>query len=145
MSDRVEIKVAGATVEVRTLRWRDGMEFLKRFTAHFKNLVRYQDGKPVMDLDTEQLPELIASATDLCEFLVRKSTGQDDAWIDDRTPVEILEVLNAAIPLNLSPRLFDVGKATAGAVGAALGLDPKASAAPSTSSSPRATASPTSK
>jgi hypothetical protein len=130
------ISIGGETVEVRELRWPEALGFLEELAKQAGQFLT-SDGR--LTFQADQLSRIIQESGGLVEYLVTKATGKDSGWLNARTPVEVLEVLQAAIELNVSPELFARGKALAGRLQSV--FDKRPTGHPSTNSSPNAATS----
>jgi hypothetical protein len=107
----VNATVAGEKVAVREMAWRDSLEFLSMLSEHGTKMVS-EEGKFAFNL--KRLGELIQSSEELANFLILKSTGRDAEWLNALPFREGLELLDAAISINLSPEMFATGKKVEG-------------------------------
>lgn len=112
----IQLKLHDGPVTVHELPWLDAKEFLKRLSTHFSTLTNaYIQGKS--DVSIEQLTDistLIGNTTELADFLILKSTGKDQAWLDSRTLTEAAALLQASLETTLNDGLLDLLKKTAG-------------------------------
>ncbi len=97
------VKVQGADVEVRELRALDLLAFFKLVGEHAK---KFLNDKGDVVFNIEKLIEVVNSSEELVEFLILKSTGCDAEWFRTISPGELLDLLDAAIELNLSEDLL---------------------------------------
>lgn len=97
------VTVQGQTVEVRELRALDVLQFFKLLSGHARKLANEQ-GNITLSLD--RLAELVTGTEELSQFLILKSTGRDDAWFKSVAFGESLDLLDAALELNLSEELL---------------------------------------
>ncbi|MEW6306273.1 MAG: hypothetical protein AB1705_22630 [Verrucomicrobiota bacterium] len=97
------VNVQGEAVEVRELRALDALQFFKLLSAHAGKLVNDQ-GNITLSLD--RLVELVSGVEELARYLLLKSTGRDEAWLRGVSFGESLDVLDAALELNLTEDLL---------------------------------------
>jgi hypothetical protein len=126
------LTIAGGEWTVQELNWRDGMTFLGMVSKHAGEIIGGDLQK--IEIDFAKLPALIGNVKELGDFLLTKATGRKQEEIDALRFQEALEVMEAAIELNLSEELLQRGKSVAGRVGAAFGV--KKTKAPETSPAP---------
>lgn len=102
----VEVRLGNETVAVNELAWPDAFEFLGRLGRHAGQLLDAQ-GKLTFTFD--RLAELVTQTQELAEFLVLKSTGRDPAWLHALPFSQGLELLSAALDVNLTEDLLKNG------------------------------------
>lgn len=107
------------SIAVRELCWREAVSFIARIGQHAGSLVG-PDG--ALTLSVERLASVVAETAALAEYLLTQAAGLTPEQISALRPVEALDLLDAAIDLNLSPELFARGKTVAARVSTALGL-----------------------
>jgi hypothetical protein len=99
-----ELKLAdGTPVTIRELSWPDALVFISKLAKQAGSFTS-SDGR--LEVSPEKLSEIVISAQDLSEWLVLKSTGKDDAWLKERTFSEGLDLVEAAVSMNLRPDFF---------------------------------------
>lgn len=122
------VSITDQTVTVRELRAVDGLEFIKHLSKHAGQLM----GMAQLGVTNEALAEVIVGAADLSAFLVLKSTqgAVDPAKVnlDD-----FLEVLKAALEINISDVTLKKAVAVADVVKTRLGLKTLSETSPSPS------------
>lgn len=99
-----ELKLGTETVAIRELSWPDAMVFLSKLAKQAGQFTT-TDGR--LEVTPEKLAEIVTSAQDLSEWLVLKSTGKDAEWLQQRSFSEGLDLLEAALSMNLRPDFFD--------------------------------------
>ena len=92
-----------STVAVRELRAIDALEFVKRLSGYFGSIQNAADGSGRIRIE---IAALITGATEVSEFLVLKSTGRDRAWLEQLGAEDLLDVLHAAVDLNVTEGLI---------------------------------------
>jgi hypothetical protein len=97
-------------VEVREMRWPDALAFLQ---ALGKEVGQVMTTTGNISFTPDKLPDIIGQSGALIEHLICKATGRDAAWLNTLTTGEMLDLLDAAVELNVSPELFARGKAVA--------------------------------
>lgn len=97
------VKVQGEDVEVRELRALDMLAFFKLVAAQAG---KFFNAKGDVVFNLEKLSDLITGSEELVQFLVLKSTGRDAEWLGKVSPGELLDLLDAAIELNLTEDLL---------------------------------------
>lgn len=100
MDPKVEIRVRGETIAVREMPWPKAIEFTRKLGLHARKLV---DDQGAFVFDVGRLVELIGGTAELAEFLVVESTGKPAEWISALRTSEMLEVIDTALSINLSP------------------------------------------
>lgn len=110
----VHAVIAGEKVPVREMPWKDTMEFLGMLSQHGTKMVSEEEGKVKFTLDMRRLGELIQSSEELATFVILKSTGREPDWLNKLPFREGLELLDAALSINLSPEMFASGKKVEG-------------------------------
>lgn len=117
------VPLASGDLIARDLPWQESLEFLRLLSGHAKELLAAvnapgNEGKTNETLLAQLLPkltELITNAGGLSMFLLTKSTGKDAAWFAENLgTLETLEVLDAALEVNLSDELIALGKKVGG-------------------------------
>jgi hypothetical protein len=118
---QITVKLASGEIVVRDLPWQDSLEFLKRLSVHAKDLFQgaitiTAEGKPQVDLAVllPKLSDLVVNTGELAGFLLTKSTGKDEAWLASLGTIEAVALLDAALEVNLSEGLIELGKKVAG-------------------------------
>jgi hypothetical protein len=114
------VSAGGRQVEVRELKWKDLLAYLRKMGASLGEIVGV-DGKFVVS--RESVEKLIGQGTDLADELIRKTCREPGEWIDELSVSDALALLEAALELNLSGDLIERGKRTAGRIAQAFGLD----------------------
>ncbi|HXG46254.1 MAG TPA: hypothetical protein VNO52_01420 [Methylomirabilota bacterium] len=133
------IAVNGQEVEIRELRAIDALAFAKLLA---EQLSRIAGAGQQLVIDLGKLVELVAASEQLSNFLVLKSTGRPAAWLAEITLADYLDVLEAAIELNLREDLQKKFVALGGRVARILNLQKTTLPGPSSGSSLGATAPP---
>jgi hypothetical protein len=130
----IPVKVRGETVDVRELTWKDYLRAVKDLTGTILKLMG--EGGTTLVLNREKILEAITAQEDLVGWVIEKSTGKDQAFINSLSARELLPLLIAVVDLNLSEEVIGPGKELAGRMGAALGLKTASPESLTTSSAP---------
>lgn len=112
------------SVEVRQMPFLKAMEFIKKIGALAGNLIddkgqfklakfKGKGADKMMELDLSFLQTLIGDSADLMIFVIKHSTGKEEAWVEKLSAAEGMEVLKTALELNLSDEVLALGKETA--------------------------------
>jgi hypothetical protein len=120
----VELTVRNEKLLVRELPWPDALQFLQLLSGHAGKMIG-EDGR--MKIDFGRLSALVTSSQEVSEFLMLKSTGRDQAWLAQLSFRECLDVLDAALSINLSPEMFNAGKKIEGRLRSLFGSEPATS------------------
>jgi hypothetical protein len=115
----IEVSVRGEQVEVKELVWTDAMELFKRMTGLATGLLNEQ-GKIILNKDL--ILQMFAANEQLIVFLLKKSTGKDEAWINGLSALDFMKLMTAAVELNLREEIVSTGKGLGLAVTSRLGL-----------------------
>jgi hypothetical protein len=108
-------------VQVRELAWPEAIQFLQLLSGHAGKMIG-EDGK--LKVDFSKISALVTSSQEVSEFLMLKSTGRDQAWLAQLSFRECLDVLDAALSINLSPEMFNAGKKIEGRLRSLFGSEP---------------------
>lgn len=96
----VTVPLAGdQTVEVRELSWVNALAFYNKLRNQAKALL---NEKGDLVLDSAKMLDVVGENVELAAWLVEKSTGKDAAWIEQRSLSEMLDIISAALELNLT-------------------------------------------
>lgn len=107
MSDTIKqrtkaVPCIGRTIVARRMAWKATRDFLKKLSAHIREMgVAKFDAAAVV----AKLPEIITSADDLTEFLLVKSTDLTLEQINDLDTLDGLNLIEAALEVNLDDEL----------------------------------------
>lgn len=127
----VELTLRNEKLLVRELAWPDALQFLHLLSGHAGKMIG-EDGK--LKIDFSKLSALVASSQEVSEFLMLKSTSRDQTWLSTLSFRETLDVLDAALSINLSAEMFASGKKIEGRLRSLFG---SAEPASSTTTSPQ--------
>lgn len=109
------------TVAVRELRWGDAIGFIQLLSAELSGLVGV-DANGRAAIDSTKIPELVRTSSALTDYLVEKSTDITPVELRDSSASDALEVIDAALEVNLNDTLLGklrkVGARVMGAFGA---------------------------
>ena len=107
------------------MRWKDYMFVVKELTSNVLKLVDNADlGSLVagnVSIKKEKLVEVISENETLVGWIATHCTNLTDAQVNDLTGTEMVELLDAAVALNLSERFMTAAKKVAGSLGEVLG------------------------
>ena len=95
----LEVKFGDKTIEVRELMWPDALQFYAKLRAQKKNII---DGEGNLVLSAATILEVVNENIELAQWLVLKSTGKEEAWLNELTMSQMLELVTAALEVNLS-------------------------------------------
>ena len=112
-------------MEVREMNWRDAMGFLGMLSAHAGKMVN-RDGQFAMT--EEALRGLVLGTKVVADDLMLKASKLPQEEIDNLSMREALDLIDAALDLNLSEELITRGKKFAGRFGSLLGGPAQAAA-----------------
>ena len=118
------LKVDGLELEVREMAWPKALELFKRLGARLAVLVAAQrlageESEAYLQRIAASFGELIAGAEDLSTLLLQSSVScparpGDTAWLADISVGGFIDLLDAAIEMNLRPEVLARGKKLAG-------------------------------
>lgn len=111
-----EVEINGEKVKVGELTWHAMLELLKKLSAHVALLIK--DGK----FNLDQIVEVITSTGELADFIVAGATGKDAQWFQELPLGDAMEVLEAAIEINLSDTIIGRAKKAGGRLRESLGI-----------------------
>lgn len=140
LSHKREVTVQGNKATVSEMSWPDTFEFLKQLSTHAGKLT---DEKGSFKFDLTKLTDIVINTRELSEHLILHSTDPLPV-MKDLSFVEGLELLDAALEMNLSEELVAKAKNVGARFGRALGIKfgvkitKTLSSEPSTSSSGKA-------
>ncbi|MBI5689241.1 MAG: hypothetical protein HZC55_04030 [Verrucomicrobia bacterium] len=138
---RPEITVTLSTgpVVVRDLPWQDALEFLRRLSLQAKEILAHAVSPDTGRIDLAQLlpklSDLVSGAGELSLFLLTRSTGKDEEWLRQHGTLETLALLDAALEVNLSDGLIELGKKAAGRLARVMPATSTTSATPPSATS----------
>ena len=136
-----EVNIGDQTVKVRELKWSDTLEFLKQLGGYIGKLM---NEKGEVAVTPDLIVEMVTSTDELTTSLLRRCTDLEVEAIAQLPMTAALDLVDAALELNLSDDLIAKGKNIAGRFQKFAGVAPRmampASARPTISSSPRDTA-----
>lgn len=120
----ITVSLGSEKITVRDLPWQEALEFLRLLAGHAKGLMAdivkpAAGGKVEVNVGAllPKLTDLITNASELSDFLLTRSTGKDSAWLAQRSTLEIFALLDAALEVNLSDGLLELGKKVGGRLG----------------------------
>ncbi len=117
-----EIPLRGETVVVREMRWKEAIAFTEKLSGLAREFTE-PDGRLVVT--PEKLGAVIARSGDLATQLLERTTGLGRETLDDLRPVEVLDLLAAAIEVNLHEDLLGKARGVGQALSRSLGLATK--------------------
>lgn len=107
-----EVAVGGnKSIKVRELAWPDARAFLAELGGFLAKLV---NEKGEIRIDVGIITEIITASDELVASLILKTTGLNKTELDKLPIGAVLELLDAALELNLSDDLLAKGKKIAG-------------------------------
>lgn len=95
----VSVPLRSGSVEVRELAWPDARTLYDKLVVQSKSLF---DHEGTLKLDAAQVTSLIGENIELSTWLVLKATGKDEAWLNQRSLSEVIDVAVEAALLNIS-------------------------------------------
>lgn len=114
-----EVPLRNETVTVREMRWKDAVAFTEKLSGLMGQFTE-PDGRLVVT--PEKLGAVIARSGDLATELLERATGRGREFLDELRPVEVLELLAAAVEVNLHEDLLGKARAVGQALSKALGV-----------------------
>ena len=117
-----EVPLRNETVTVREMRWKDAIAFTEKLSGLTGRFTQ-PDGRLVVT--PEKLGAVIASSGDLATELLERATGRGREILDELRPVEVLELLAAAVEVNLHEDLLGKARGVGQALSKALGVQSK--------------------
>lgn len=130
----VTVKLRGGrTIEVKELTWKDYIRAIKQMTDSLLKLIANQKNKPAnaleiasaegsLVIDRDKLIQAIGDQEDLVGWVIQKSTGEAQEWVDQLSAAEALAILDAVVGLNFTEEVIASGKALAGRMGGVFAL-----------------------
>lgn len=130
----VTVKLRGdRTIEVKELAWKDYLRAIKQMTESLLKLIANQKNKPAnaleiasaegsLIIDRDKLVQAIGEQEDLVAWVLQKSTGQSQEWVDQLSAADALAILDAVVSLNFTEEVIAAGKALAGRMGGVFAL-----------------------
>jgi hypothetical protein len=106
-----EFMVGEEKVTVREMLWPDALAFLRKLGTY---LEKFMNEKGEMRVDLGLITEVITATDELATMLIAKSIGKDEAWLAALSMSQGLEILGAALEVNLTEDLLEKGKKIAG-------------------------------
>lgn len=98
-----ELTVNGKTVQVRELRAVDGLQFIKHLGEFFSDFQKESEDRGG---SRNAIGAMVLGSTELSQFLVLKATGNPNEWMTEISTEEFLDVLTAAVELNITEGLI---------------------------------------
>lgn len=132
------VPLKSGPVLLRDLPWQDALEFLKRLSTHAKDIMaaaQAGDGKLDLAALLPRLTELIANVGELSTFLLTKSAGRDEEWLEQFGTLETLALLDGALEVNLTDGLLELGKRVTARLARVMPANPTTSATPASATS----------
>lgn len=116
-------------VNVREMKWGKAIAFVRLLSAELAGLITVDArGKP--NLDLSKLPEIVGSSETVSRTLILSSTELTDEELDELPAGTVLELLEAAIDMNLTEELLGKGRRIGAKVSGVFGASPQAPAPP---------------
>lgn len=136
-----ELKIGDESFVVRELAWSEALDFLKKLGGYLGSLM---NDKGELVVTVSGLTDLISNTQELSATLVAKATGRTAESFENLSLGQMLDLIDAALELNLSEEIIAKGKNIAGRFQRFAGKTPRmatpASAQPMTTSSGKVTA-----
>lgn len=110
---QITVPLESGAVTLRDLPSQEAFEFLRRLASHAKDVLAAatsNDGRVDLQALLPKLTELVTSIEDLSTFLLTKSAGKDEEWLKQFGFYETLHLVRAALEVNLSDGLIELGK-----------------------------------
>jgi hypothetical protein len=115
-----EVSLRNETVTVREMRWKDAIAFTEKLSGLMGQFTE-PDGRLVVT--PEKLGAVIARSGDLATELLERATGKGREWLDDLRPVEVFDLMAAAVEVNLHEDLLGKARGVGQALSKALGVE----------------------
>jgi len=131
---KTEVEIQGTLVEVKELTWTEALEFFERAA---EGLVQLADEQGQIHLTPDTFRELLRRSHGLTQWLLYRATSLDVPTIELLPIRDLLRLLDAALELNLSDEVLELGKRVARRFGGFLGAEIKADGSQSASPSSR--------
>lgn len=106
------------TITVREMRWKDAVAFAEKLSGLLGQFTS-PDGRLV--ITPERIAAAITSSGALATDLVSRSGGMSPEEVGDLAPAQVLELLAAALEVNLHPDLLGKARRVGQSLQAALG------------------------
>ena len=97
-------------ISIKELPWPKALKFLQMLAANSKSFTN-DDG--VFEFRPDKMTDLVCNVGELSSFLILSATGKDQTWLDELSFADALEVLDAALALNLSAEVMGKAKKVA--------------------------------
>jgi hypothetical protein len=85
-------------VDITELSWPDAQHLYRKLTGQMKDVM---DGEGNLTISTGKVVAMITENVELGTWLVLKSTGKDEAWLNERSLSEVFDVATEAAVLNI--------------------------------------------
>lgn len=92
------VATSGGEVAVNELSWPDALHLYSRLMAQGK---AFMDDKGQLIFDAAKVIQAIQENVELGAWLVQKATGRDEAWLQQRSLSEVLDLATEAAALNI--------------------------------------------
>ncbi len=122
-------------VTVREMKWGDAIAFVRLLSKELAGLIGV-DAAGRASLNLGKLPEIVASSDTLTTALVTASTGLTPEALASLPASSALEVLEAAVDMNLTEALLGKLRRIGGKVAGAFGAAPTPPAPPAAEPTP---------
>ncbi|MBE7502730.1 MAG: hypothetical protein HS113_21090 [Verrucomicrobiales bacterium] len=113
-----EVPVRGETVTVREMRWKDAVAFSERLSGMMGQFTEPDGG---LSITPSKLGAVIARSGSLATELLERATGKEREFLDELRPVEVFELLAAAVEVNIHEDLLGKARGVGQALRTALG------------------------
>lgn len=115
------VRVRGEAVDIKELKWRDSLRLVKSITDSLTELLAKRNAGGQLELGAEDIVTAITKTEDVAGWLIEATTGKPTEWVNGLSTREAMQVLSAAVKLNLSEDVIGSGKELAGHLSAAFG------------------------
>ncbi len=113
---------------IREMRWPDAMEFMRKLSANCVGLLDGYTREGGLKLTRASITDMIAQSEELTVLLVRGATSLTQEQVAQLSTGDMLDILTAAVEINLSEAVLGKALRLRNAVGAAFkGINPKTS------------------
>lgn len=89
----------GTTVQVKQLSWKDTNELYQRLKDQLKAMA---GGSGNLVFDANKTLDAIGESAELVTWLVQRSTGKDEAWVQERSFSDVMEITAIVVETNLN-------------------------------------------
>ena len=94
----IQVKLRDGEIAIRELSWPDAMHLYK---CAKEQLARHMGESGELKFSAETVVAAITENIELGTWLVKQSTGKDDAWLAERTLSEVLDIATESAVINV--------------------------------------------